>query len=445
MSTDDSTLFQAEQAVLCAMLSESEECIPRVQKLLPASEFQGQAHRSIASAMYALHSEGVVVDPLTLIAKLEKHDVLQAVGGKDYIGYLIDCYPTAANVMAHARLIRQDGDRRRTISYLVNAVDGLKSGKLNLRELAVEAQAVLLPLALEEDGRGFVWIQNSHVQEVLAELDRRAHRIEEGLLPGIPTGYHQIDRVTQGFRLKEFVIFGGRDKSLKSYLVQNILVNLALGRIHGGLVSAEMAFGEALERFLGTASLTGVYDMARGSITASERERIIREGSKIENYLAIDDEATPELGDVIARCTELKAHQPRLQVLAVDYIQLVQNRMAGRRGDEEINVITRAFKGMAKRLDVVLIAVAQCNHKDLETRQDKRPQIRDFQGASGMAQDADFRGMLYKDDEYNPGSPPTLEINFSGRRCGKFDVLLDYDTKSLAIYEKQKPAARAIA
>jgi replicative DNA helicase len=429
MSAEDSTLFQAEQAVLCALIMESEECIPRVQKMLPASEFQGQAHRSIASAMYALHSEGVVVDPLTLSAKLEKHGVLQAVGGKDYISFLIDAVPTAANVMHHARMIKQDGDRRRTISYLVNAVDGLKSGKLNLRELAVEAQAVLLPLALEEDGRGFRWISKQDVEDVLSELDRRAHRIEEGLLPGIPTGYHQIDRVTQGFRLKEFVIFGGRDKSLKSYLVQNILVNLALGGSTAGWSRPRWRSVRRSSGSSGTASLTGVYDMARGSITASERERIIREGAKIENYLAIDDEATPELGDVIARCTELKAHQPRLQVLAVDYIQLVQNRMAGRRGDEEINVITRAFKGMAKRLDVVLIAVAQCNHKDLETRQDKRPQIRDFQGASGMAQDADFRGMLYKDDEYNPGSPPTLEINFSGRRCGKFDVVLDYDTK----------------
>jgi replicative DNA helicase len=136
------------------MLSESEECIPRVQKLLPASEFQGQAHRSIASAMYALHSEGVVVDPLTLIAKLEKHGVLQAVGGKDYISFLIDAVPTAANVMHHARLIKQDGDRRRTISYLVNAVDGLKSGKLNLRELAVEAQSVLCRWRWRRTGEG---------------------------------------------------------------------------------------------------------------------------------------------------------------------------------------------------------------------------------------------------------------------------------------------------
>jgi replicative DNA helicase len=235
MSAEDSTLFQAEQAVLCAPALRIRGVHPSRPEMLPASEFQGQAHRSIASAMYALHSEGVVVDPLTLSAKLEKHGVLQAVGGKDYISFLIDAVPTAANVMHHARLIKQDGDRRRTISYLVNAVDGLKSGKLNLRELAVEAQAVLLPLALEEDGRGFRWISKQDVEEFLNELDRRLHRIEEGLLPGIPTGYHQIDRRRRGSGSRNSSSSAECHKSLKSYLVLNILVNARLGRIHGGL------------------------------------------------------------------------------------------------------------------------------------------------------------------------------------------------------------------
>jgi replicative DNA helicase len=207
-----------------------------------------------------------------------------------------------------------------------------------------------------------------------------------------------------------------------------------------------MAFMEALERFSGNRVAHRRLRHGPRLDHASERERItMREGAKIADYLAIDDEATPELGDVIARCTELKSQQPRLKIIAVDYIQLIQNRMTGRRGDEEINGATRAFKGLAKRLDVVMIGVAQCNHKDLETRQDKRPQIRDFQGASGMAQDSNFRGLLYNAAQYDANAPPTLEINFSGRRCGKFDVVLDYDPHSLAIYEKKKPQMREIA
>jgi hypothetical protein len=104
-----------------------------------------------------------------------------------------------------------------------------------------------------------------------------------------------------------------------------------------------------------------------------------------------------------------------------------------------------ALKGMAKRLNVVLIAPAQCNHKDSRRGTDKRPQIRDFQGASGMAQDADFVAMIYKDDDVQPGALQRWRLDFSGRGRGKFASYLDYDPKSLAIYEKQKPAVRGVA
>lgn len=438
MSEEDSTLFVAEQAVISAMFMDP-VAIGRAKKHLTPSDFESHAHRAFFNAIVALDADGIVVDPLTLSARMEEHGTLAAAGGKDYIGYLVDAVPTAANVEYHARIIVTGRDRKRAVNYLTRSLLDLKEGRLNLRDFAVEAQSVLLPLALEEDGKGFRWITKQDVEDVLTELDRRAARIAEGLLPGIPTGYHQIDGMTQGFRPGEFVIFGGRDKSLKSYLDQNIHVNLALARIPSGLVSAEMNFPQIMERFLGTASLTGVYDMGRGSVTVSERERIVHEGARIENYIAVDDEALPELGDVIARCTELKAQRPQLQVLSVDYLQLVQKSMQGRRGDEEINFITRALKGTAKRLDVVMVALAQCNHKEIEKRPDKRPQIGDFQGASGMAQDADFRGLLYKADTYDVNAPPVLEINITGRRCGKFDVYLDYDPKSLAIYEKKRP------
>jgi replicative DNA helicase len=348
--------------------------------------------------------------------------------------------------MHHARLIRQDGDRRRTISYLVNAVDGLKSGKLNLRELAVEAQAVLLPLALEEDGRGFRWISKQDVEEFLNELDRRSSRIADGLLPGIPTGFHQIDHQTQGFRPGEFFLIGGVPASKKTYMALNILINAAYGRIHSGFVSGEMYRQSLIERLLSAVSLTAMADIARGSITGEERERIVRDGARLENYIAIDDEAAPQLGDVIARCTELKANQPRLQIIAVDYIQIVQNKLSGRRGDEEIKEVCEALKGLALRLNVLMIAPAQANYKEVEARTDKRCELRDFQGGSAMVQFGDFVATIYNDQMYNPSAGPTLELDFKKtRRCSRFTCYLDYDPKSLMIYEKQKPAVRGVA
>lgn len=408
----------------------------RARKLLQGSTFEGQAHRAFFNAMCSLHDDEIPVDPLTLSARMEEMGTLKAAGGKDYIGYLVDATPTAANVEYHARIVRAASERKKAIAFLTKTLDSLKDGRANLKEIAAEVQTVMLPLALEDEGKGFVWVTKDHVEEMLHELDRRAKRVADGLLPGLPTGYHQIDQVTQGFREGEFVVIGGRDKSMKSFLIQCIFANAALQKIDSALVSAEMTFAQNVERLVGTSALVGIYDLARGSITASERERIVREGNRLANHIAIDDEAGPELGDVIARCTELKARNPRIKKIGVDYLQLIQNRLMGRRGDEEINGITRALKATGKRLEVVMYALAQCNHKDLETRTDKRPQVRDFQGASGMAQDPDFRGLIYKADEYDPTLPPVLEINWSGRRIGKFDVFLDYDPRSLAIYEK---------
>jgi replicative DNA helicase len=128
----------------------------------------------------------------------------------------------------------------------------------------------------------------------------------------------------------------------------------------------------------------------------------VRDGSRLENYIAIDDEAAPQLGDVVARCTELKAKQPKLQIIAVDYIQLVQNKLHGRRGDEEINEVCRALKGLALRLEVVMLAPAQANYKEVEARNDKRCELRDFQGASGMVQYGDFVATIYNERQYSP-------------------------------------------
>lgn len=435
--TEDSTLFMAEQSVISAMLMDG-KAIARTRKTLPASDFQGQAHRAIATAIYELNTEGLTVEPLTLIARMERLGTLVPAGGKDYIAYLLDIVPTANDVAQHAGIIKSGSARRKAIGYLTRALEDLKGGRINLRDLAVEAQAAMLPFAVDSDARGFRWITVQNIEEVLAEIDRRAEHVKDGSIPGFPTGYREIDSVTNGFRPGELVIFGGAPKSLKSYLCINILINAAMRREHTGLVSAEMTFHAIMERFVTATALVSVINVGRGAITGTERERMMREGSKLAGFIAVDDEALPELGDVIARATDLKAQQPRLKALVFDYIQLVQNKMGNRRGDEEINGITRALKGTCKRLEVVGIAPAQCNFKEVDGRDDKMPQLRDFQGASGMAQDPDFAGMLLNRRQYDASAAPLLEIDFQGaRRTHRFTALIKYDPTSMAMVDER--------
>jgi replicative DNA helicase len=434
---EDSTLFMAEQSVISAMMADR-AAIVKAKRLLDSTAFEGKAMRSYFNAILALDAEGITVDPLTLTARMEQLGTLDLAGGRDYIGYLLDVVPTAANVEYHARIVKSGSDRRKAIGYLTRALEDLKGGRINLRDLAVEAQAAMLPFAVDSDARGFRWITVQNIEEVLAEIDRRAEHVKDGSIPGFPTGYRDIDSVTNGFRPGELVIFGGAPKSLKSYLCINILINAAMRRDHTGLVSAEMTFHAIMERFVTATALVSVIAVGRGAITGSERERMMREGSKLAGFIAVDDEALPELGDVIARATDLKAQQPRLKALVFDYIQLVQNKMGNRRGDEEINGITRALKGTCKRLEVVGIAPAQCNFKEVDGRDDKMPQLRDFQGASGMAQDPDFAGMLLNRRQYDASAAPLLEIDFQGaRRTHRFTALIKYDPTSMAMVDER--------
>lgn len=218
------TTKDAEEAVISAMFMDA-AAISRAKRLLDATAFTDPVSRSLFNVLCGLDSEGVAVDPLTLSARLEEMGILAAIGGKDYIGYLVDVVPTAANVEYHAKLVRKSGDRRKAQEHLSRALESLKDPKVDPRDVATELQASLLPIAVEADGRGYRWVSVQDVEEVLQEADRRAERVKEGLIPGIPTGYRSIDSVTNGFRLGEFVVFGGAPKSLKSYLCINILIN----------------------------------------------------------------------------------------------------------------------------------------------------------------------------------------------------------------------------
>jgi replicative DNA helicase len=436
VSAEDSTLYIAEQAVISAMLCDPDTAIARVKHTLSPSAFQAPPHRAMVTAIYALHAEGITVDPLTLTARMEKLGTLTAAGGKDYIGYVIDAVPTSANVAHHASIVRTEHDRRQAKAYLKNALAALEKGEISPREVAVQIQAEMLPIAVESDERGYRKLTTEHIRELLAEINERGERSRSGLTPGFATGYSAIDRETQGFRSGEFIVFGGVPKSMKSQMVINIALNAALRRDFVGIVSAEMTFSALLERMLASAALVPIMAMARGTLTDLESARIVREGGKLAGYMAIDDEGLPELSDVIARATDLKAQQPQMKLLVVDYIQLIQMKMAGRRGDEEINATTRALKKLGKRLELTVLAPSQANYKEVESRAYKRVELRDFQGASGMVQDGDFVFTIYNERQYDSEASPVLELSCkASRRTPHFTSYLAYEPNTLAILD----------
>lgn len=430
-----STVRDAEQAVISAMLMD-QAAIPRARRLLSVQAFQEPAHRSFVDAIYKLHSDGITADPLTLAARMEELGTLEPSGGKDYIIFLIDAVPTAANVEYHARIVRGAADRRRAMSLLTIAKDKLGNPLADPREVVRDLQTALLPIAIESDERGYRELTGIDIEAFLSELDERAERTRAGLTPGFPSGYKAIDNETQGFRPGDLVILGGVPKSMKSQVVLNIAINAAVRGDVVGVVSAEMTFSTLLQRLIASVALVPLGVMAKGILTDDERNRIRREGNKLSGRIIVDDEGLPELADVIVRATDLKARRPEMQLLIVDYVQLIQSKLAGRRGDEEISAVTKALKKLGKRLELTILAPAQANYKEIDARADKRPELRDFQGASGMAQDADLAGLIYNERQYDSSAQPILEIAWrASRYTAQFTSYLKYDPKTLAIMD----------
>lgn len=410
----------AEQAVLSAMILDP-NTIPFVGRTIRSESFFRPAHRRIFDAMRAMSDRGDAVDPLTLTAELQRNESLEQTGGRSYIGYLVDVVPSAVNVEHHARIVQRHAQRRQLIAASDTARMMAMREDADPEEIARQLQSDTLSVAVNDGQRGFQVVSRSDIEALADSIQLRGEATSQGRIPGLATGYPEIDDVTQGFRPSEFITIGGVPKAWKSAVAHNITRHVVHAGQMVGIVSAEIGRAQTLERIISADAQIPGDVIAKGTLRDDEWRRFIESGNALENLLHIDDEAYPELGDVLTRCTDLKARHPEIVMIVVDYLQLVTARRRGMTGAEEINTVTRALKGLGKRLGVVIVAPFQCNFKEIDKRDDKHPQVGDVQGASGPIQDADFAILLYNGTLYNPSAPKILELNFAAcRRTAPF-------------------------
>jgi len=405
----------AEQAVLSAMLCDP-DVIPKVSKTLDRDAFFNAAHKRMFDAMLTLHAKDIAVDPLTIVAELERSGTLEATGGREYLAYLIEVVPSAANVEHHAKIVHRHAQRRQLIKAADTARMMAMREDAEPDEIARQLQADTLPIAVDDGEQGFRVVSRSDIDALGDAIHLRGVATSEGRIPGLATGFPEIDDVTQGFRLSEYVTIGAVPKAWKTALLHNILLNMIRSGETVGMVSAEIGRAQTLERMISADAMIPINTIGRGSLVDEEWRRFALSGNMLENRLHIDDQAYPELGDVVTRCTDLKARVPSISAIGVDYLQLITSRHRGMSTVDEINAVSRALKSLAKRLNVVVFAPFQCNFKEIDKRDDKRPQKGDVQGASGPIQDADFAILLYNDMLYNPMAAPILEANVAACR-----------------------------
>lgn len=408
----------AERAVLAAMLIDAKHAAA-LSRELQADHFYRGAHRALFQAMCTLLAADVVLDPVTLSNQLQADGRLEAAGGKEAIGALYDEIPTAEHAAHHAGIVRDFAARRGMVQLAAQLAGGARDLTIPLQATMDAGSRALLREVSGPGEQGFRPIK-AGVWEAVERIEQR----QQGNAPvGLSTGWPELDdRLHGGIEPGSLVVVVGVPSSGKTSLVWNLLCNVATETgAATAMVSAEMKEEMLIESAFAAHGDIARHHIKTGQLSVEEVHKLARAaGSLARAPIWIDDTVMPDVEDVVNRCILLKAQRPDLCAVGVDFVQLLQlrDKERGELHETTLRKIAYALKGLALRLNIVVFALAQPNDKQIEDRPDKRPQLRDIQGSSGIRQAADVIGLIYRDALYNASSDPTLEVNLAKNKFG---------------------------
>jgi replicative DNA helicase len=413
--------IEAEQQLLGAILS-SNDVLDRVEDLVKPDHFFDPVHREIFRKAASRIAQGLATDATTLKNFVAEMSGLKDLGGAEYLVKLqLSAIATSA-ARDYAQLIHDLAVRRALIDLGASISDRARSMREDVPPDAqiVEAEQDLFKLASTgTTNRGF--------QSFLAALHEavqtaNAAHNRQGKLAGLSTGLTDMDRMLGGLHKSDLLILAGRPSMGKTSLATNIAFNVArawkegrredgtLGTVDGGVVgffSLEMSSSQLAQRVLSEAAEIPSELIRKGDLTEEEFRRYLRAAGELEHCpLYIDDTPALPISQLAARARRLKRSQKGLDLLIVDYLQLVRPATAKDSRVNEVSEITQGLKAIAKELDIPVIALSQLS-RQVESREDKRPQLSDLRESGSIEQDADvvmfvYRGEYYKERE-KPG------------------------------------------
>ena len=389
---------EAEQSVLGSMLL-SKDAIMEVAEVITSADYYQPKHETIHTAVVELASRGEAADPVTVAGELRKRGDLERIGGAPYLATLIGAVPTAANATYYARLVRDQALKRRLVSAGTRIVQlGYAQDGADADLVVDEAQAEIFAIAEKSSREDY--LRFSEMSEgILEELEDIEAR--KGKLTGVPTGFADLDDLTQGMHPGQMIIVAARPAMGKSTLALDFCRSAAVTHdITAAIFSLEMSRSEIAMRLL--SAETGVFlsKMRSGQMEAQDWTKISAKVSEINSApLFIDDSPNLTMMEIRAKCRRLK-QQHNLGLVVVDYLQLMSSGKAVESRQQEVSEFSRQLKLLAKELEIPVIAVAQLN-RGPESRTDKKPMIADLRESGSLEQDADVIMLLHRPDYYN--------------------------------------------
>ena len=414
--------IEAERSVIGSMLL-TENALDAMLEQLKPEDFYQDAHASIFEAIRKIRLEGGAVDVITLGNALERAGKLESVGGLMYLTQLMEYTPAPSNVQHYGRIVEEHSIKRALIRVGNEMIRDGMNERRDVEDALNDAERRIYDISMRKT-EDTLTSASEIVPNTMNQIGEIVNR--RGKLTGIATGFSKLDRLTNGLQKSDLIILAARPAMGKSAFAMNIAQYAALHDDRSVAVfSLEMSKEQLMMRIMCTEASVDSQKIKDGTLDPKEMQRLGEASIPLQNSkLFIDDSAGATVASIRSKCRRLKAQQG-LDLVIIDYMQLMQGTGAGNRKNDnrqqEISDMTRAMKLLARELDLPIILLSQLN-RGPEMRQDHRPMISDLRESGSIEQDADMVILLYRAAVYDETAGNESEAIVAKNRHGPIET-----------------------
>jgi len=401
--------IEGEKAVLGAIMIEP-EIASKIFDMLTEDHFYKEAHKRIFRVIKNLYFQNLPIDTVSVSEELKKEKIFTEIGGGAYLTDLINTVSTAANAEYYAQIVYEKGILRQLIFIGTQiAEQGYKSDE-DVNVLLDRAEKLIFSLSQSSSNKKFIPVKDL-TQDTLDRIEQLI--TDKKMVPGIPTGYSELDSMTAGLQPSNLVIIAGRPSMGKTSFCLNMVANMAIRKkIPVGFFSLEMSAQELMFRLVCSEARANAHEVRKGVISQKLWPVITNALNRIsDSPIYIDDSSSINVFELRTRArklvSELNSTGQQLGTIIIDYIQLMHTAKRMENRQQEMAEISRALKSLAKEINVPVIAVSQLSRKPEEKFREGRPQLSDLRESGALEQDADLVIFIYREEVYK--KDPDLE------------------------------------
>ena len=392
--------IEAEMAVLGSLLID-EAAVSAAIEFLDVDSFYKDIHRRIFEAILDLYNANKAIDLITLTDELKRKSMLEEIGGVSFLTALANSVPTAANINHYISIVKEKSTLRALITNSTRIVSSCYEGEGNIDEIVDNAEKLIFEVRDRRPRANFF-----HLKEIIKDSIEKIDMLyqKKSHVTGIPTGFIDFDLKTAGLQPSDFIVIAGRPSMGKSALAISIAEYASVAeKVPLVIFSLEMSKEQLVQRMLCAHARVDAHKVRTGYLAPSDWPRLTAAAGKLsEAPIFIDDTPAISVMELRAKARRFKAQQD-IQLIILDYMQLMRGSGNPDSRQQEISDISRALKELARELRVPVVAISQLS-RAVESRADHRPQLSDLRESGAIEQDADVVVLILREDYYNPTS-----------------------------------------